>query len=150
MFSDVAGAHVLERAKRENIPANFFDPEKYTSRVLHDKALSRMIDKFNPQLIVLAGYMRILTGGFVEQRLQRIMSIHSSLLPANKGLNTLQRVLDAGESRHGTTVHFVTSQLDSGPTIAQVEFKLRVGDAAVEFQLRVHECEYEISPLAIQ
>lgn len=150
VFSDVADAHALARARDAGVPAHFVNPGDHSGRRKYDEELSRGIGDYEPDLIVLAGFMRILSPEFVERWRERVMNIHPSLLPAHKGLNTHQRVLDAGDPVHGATVHFVTPELDGGPIIVQEQFDVRAGETVPELERRVHEIEYRIYPLAIQ
>ena len=112
VVSDKKQSFALERARKENIKAVFVNPRKYADREKFDAALRQEIDSLNPNLIVLAGYMRILTAAFVDHFKNRIMNIHPSLLPKYKGTNTHERVLLHGDGVHGATVHFVTAELD--------------------------------------
>ena len=126
------------------------NPECYADKISYDDALKREIEILEPDLIVLAGFMRILSKEFVDNFENRIMNIHPSLLPKYKGLNTHERVLAAGDTYHGATVHFVTAELDDGPIIVQEKVPVFPTDSAAVLQQRVHECEYEIYPRAIQ
>ena len=150
VFSDVAGARALRRAKAKGVPAICLSAKGFASREAYDEELRRQIDGFNPDLIVLAGFMRILGERFVKRWPFRIMNVHPSLLPAHKGLHTHQRVLDKGEKLHGATVHFVTPELDDGPIIVQAEVVVDGDDNALDLQRKVHQREYQIYPLAIQ
>ena len=150
VISDQSQAFALQRAKSANIPALYIDPKKFNNRIQYDVELSDKIKQFNCDLIVLAGFMRILSNNFVENYLWRIVNIHPSLLPKYKGLDTHARVLKAGDKFHGATVHFVTNKLDAGPVIIQKKVPVCAGDTENELKNRVHECEYEIYPTAIQ
>ena len=150
VISDQADAFALERARRENINATFIDPSRHRNRGEFDAELARVLAGFKPDLIVLAGFMRILTAEFVSLYEQRIMNIHPSLLPRYKGMNTHARVLEANDSVHGATVHFVTSELDSGPIIIQGRVAVLPDDTPDDLRERVHLREHEIYPLAIQ
>ena len=119
VISNRADAHGLARAAHAGIPAVVLDHTQFTSREAYDEALQQKIDSFQPQLVVLAGFMRILTNNFVRHYEGRLINIHPSLLPKFRGLNTHQRALDAGEQEHGATVHFVTPELDGGPAVLQ-------------------------------
>jgi phosphoribosylglycinamide formyltransferase-1 len=119
VISNKPDAYGLQRAKQSNIPTTVVDHKQYASRDLFDQALSQAIDEYEPGLIVLAGFMRILGADFVKRYQGKILNIHPSLLPNYPGTNTHQRVLDAGEKMHGVSVHFVTEELDGGPVIAQ-------------------------------
>ena len=150
VVSDNENAYALERARKENITTIYVNPECYADKISYDDALKREIEILEPDLIVLAGFMRILSKEFVDNFENRIMNIHPSLLPKYKGLNTHERVLAAGDSYHGATVHFVTAELDDGPIIVQEKVPVFPTDSAAVLQQRVHECEYEIYPRAIQ
>lgn len=150
VVSDHADAYALERARKENIQTIFMNPKIYPDRIAYDAALRRRLEELNPDLIVLAGFMRILSAEFVSSFENRVMNIHPSLLPKYKGLNTHARVLAAGDRYHGATVHFVTEKLDDGPIIIQKKISVLPTDSVYELEQRVHECEYEIYPRAIQ
>jgi phosphoribosylglycinamide formyltransferase-1 len=108
------------------------------------------IDAYTPDLIVLAGFMRILTEDFVQHYLGKMINIHPSLLPKHQGLNTHQRVLQAGDKEHGATVHYVTPELDSGPIIQQARLPVLPDDTVQSLQQRVHALEHRIYPAALQ
>lgn len=150
VVSDHEDAYALERARKENIQTIFMNPKIYPDRIAYDAALRRRLEELNPDLIVLAGFMRILSAEFVSSFENRVMNIHPSLLPKYKGLNTHARVLAAGDRYHGATVHFVTEKLDDGPIIIQKKISVLPTDSVYELEQRVHECEYEIYPRAIQ
>lgn len=109
-----------------------------------------LIDSCQPQLVLLAGFMRILSGAFVRHYEGRLLNIHPSLLPKYKGLHTHQRALDAGDSEHGCSVHFVTEELDGGPLVVQAVVPVRSNDTAQTLANRVHAEEHRIYPLAVR
>jgi phosphoribosylglycinamide formyltransferase-1 len=150
VISDKAGANGLNRATRAGITAVVVPPVKGQSREEYDQRLLDTLAPFAPDLIVLAGFMRILSAGFVHSYADRIINIHPSLLPAYKGVNTHQRVLDAEERFHGATVHFVTEKLDDGKMIIQSRIEIGANDDAASLQQRVHSEEHVIYPRAIQ
>ena len=139
----------LQRAKQRNIPTKVVDHKQYASRDLFDQALSQAIDEYEPGLIVLAGFMRILGADFVKRYQGKILNIHPSLLPNYPGTNTHQRVLDAGEKMHGVSVHFVTEDLDGGPVIAQESIAIESIDNAETLALRIHEKEHVLYPAVV-
>ena len=124
VISNKAGVKGLERAAVAAIPNITLDHNSFSSRAEFDVALADVIDSFSPDLIVLAGFMRILTPQFVNRFLGRLINIHPSLLPKYPGLHTHQRAIDAGDSETGATVHFVTAELDGGPGIVQAQVEL--------------------------
>lgn len=140
----------LERAQQANIPAIVVDHKEFSSRDAFDQHLMNTIDRYQPQLVVLAGFMRVLTEGFVNHYLGRLLNIHPSLLPLYPGLHTHQRAIDAGDSEHGTTVHFVTPQLDGGPAIIQAKVPVYAEDDADTLANRVLGQEHVIYPQAIR
>jgi phosphoribosylglycinamide formyltransferase-1 len=140
----------LERARRAGIPALAVDHTQYASREQFDAALQAAIDRFAPQLVVLAGFMRILTPGFVAHYAGRLINVHPSLLPKYRGLNTHQRAIDAGDAEHGTSIHYVTTELDGGPIVLQARVPIVPGDTAQTLRARVQEQEHRIYPLAIR
>lgn len=140
----------LERASVAGIPSIVADHRAFQSREDFDEYLADLIDGFTPDLIVLAGFMRILTNDFVNQFVGKIINIHPSLLPAYPGLNTHQRAIEAGDSVAGATVHFVTPELDGGPAILQVEVPVLSTDTPTELAARVLIEEHKIYPLVAQ
>lgn len=149
VISNKADAFGLSRAERSGIPTVFIDHRDYPSREHFDQALMESIDGFKPDLIVLAGFMRILSAAFVKHYRARVLNIHPSLLPAYPGTNTHQRVLDAGEAEHGVSVHFVTEELDAGPVIAQEKIKIEASDSADTLADKVHAKEHIIYPKVV-
>ncbi len=150
VISNKASANGLNRAKQAGITAVVVAPVKGQTREEYDQCLLETLAPFAPDLIVLAGFMRILSADFVHAFTDKIINIHPSLLPAYKGMDTHQRVLDAGEPYHGATVHFVTEKLDDGEIIIQSRIKIRPDDDAKSLQQRVHVEEHVIYPRAIQ
>lgn len=150
VISSRAGAFGLERAHRAGIHTEVLDPGGYPDRERYDAALADLIDRFQPGLVVLAGFMRILTPALVRRYQGRLMNIHPSLLPKYRGLNTHARALEAGEAEHGASVHFVTPELDSGPVIIQARVPVHPGDDAETLAARVLEQEHRIYPQAIR
>jgi phosphoribosylglycinamide formyltransferase-1 len=149
VISDRPQAYALTRASQANIPTLTIDYKACSNRDAYDRKLQTALADVQPDLIVLAGYMRILASETVNDYLGQMLNVHPSLLPAYPGLNTYQRAMDAGEQWHGTTVHFVTPELDAGPGILQ--YRVRIHDEETELQLRtrVQKGEYNIYPKAI-
>lgn len=139
----------LERATRAGIPAVVVNHQDFPDRNSFDTALIECIDSFQPDLVVLAGFMRILTPVFVTHFHGRLLNIHPSLLPKHKGLHTHQRALDEGDSEHGSTVHFVTAELDGGPVVIQACIPVLSEDTAASLAARVQQQEHRIYPLAM-
>lgn len=150
VISNKADAYGLERAKKAGIEQIVLSHLDYADRKLYDQALKELIDEYQPDLIILAGFMRILSNEFVEHYLNKMMNIHPSLLPKHKGLNTHQRAIDAGDKKHGCSVHFVTPELDDGPVILQATVPIKDDDTAETLAARVHEQEHRIYPEAIR
>ncbi|WP_026374991.1 phosphoribosylglycinamide formyltransferase [Aestuariibacter salexigens] len=150
VFANRPSAYGLTRASDAGIPAHCIDHKAYASREEYDAALMQHIDSYSPDLIVLAGFMRILTEPFVQHYHGRMLNIHPSLLPKYKGLDTHQRALDAGELEHGASVHFVTAELDGGPVIIQSKVPIYEDDDASTLQQRVQYQERDIYPLVVQ
>lgn len=140
----------LTRAEQASIPALVLDHKQFADRESFDEELARLIDSYQPDLVVLAGFMRILTTEFTRHYEGRMLNIHPSLLPKYQGLHTHQRVLDAGEMEHGVTVHFVTAELDGGPSVIQARISVEAGDDAVSLAKRVQQQEHIIYPLAVK
>lgn len=149
VISNKSDAFGLNRAQRSGIPTVFIDHRDYQSREQFDQAMMESIDNFNPDLIVLAGFMRILSAEFVKHYRAKVLNIHPSLLPAYPGTNTHQRVLDAGETEHGVSVHFVTEELDAGPVIAQEKIEIAANDTADTLAEKVHAKEHIIYPRVV-
>ncbi|MBN7117163.1 phosphoribosylglycinamide formyltransferase [Pseudomonas indoloxydans] len=145
-----AGAHGLERAKQAGIATELLDHKQFDGREAFDAALIQAIDAHQPDLVVLAGFMRILTPGFVQHYAGRLLNIHPSLLPKHKGLHTHQRAIEAGDSEHGCSVHFVTEELDGGPLVVQAVLPVMADDTAESLARRVHQQEHQIYPLAVR
>ena len=150
VISNKADAFGLERARMAGIPAIILDHKVFPSRQDFDQALARTIEAFLPDVIVMAGFMRILTSEFVEQFSGRLINIHPALLPKYKGLDTHQRALDAAETEHGCTVHFVTPELDDGPNIVQAVVSISKDDDAKSLSVKVQQQEHIIYPLAVK
>lgn len=148
VISNRADALGLERARAANLATEVLDHKQFASREDFDAALQQRIDRYQPDLLILAGFMRILTPGFVNHYLGRLLNIHPSLLPKYPGLHTHQRALDAGDSDAGATVHFVTEELDGGPAIVQVRAPIIAGDTATTLAQRILQHEHAIYPLA--
>lgn len=144
---DAAG---LDKASRSGIATRVIDHTTFADRDAFDSALLDDVAALNPDLVVLAGFMRILSDTFIDTFNGRLINIHPSLLPKHKGLNTHQRVLEAGENKHGASVHFVNSELDSGSVIIQAEVPVFASDDVSLLAARVLEQEHIIYPLAIQ
>lgn len=142
---DAAG---LERAKKAGIVTECIRHQDYPQREKFDAALVETLDRYLPDLVILAGFMRILTGTFVNHFSGRVLNIHPSLLPKFPGLDTHQRAIDAGEEWHGSTVHFVTEDLDGGPPIIQGRVPVMPDDSAEELAARVLAVEHRIYPEA--
>lgn len=140
----------LTRATKAGIPTLVLDHKNYASREAFDAELMRNIDAYTPDLIVLAGFMRILTPAFTGHYLGRMLNIHPSLLPKFQGLHTHQRAIDAGESHHGVSVHFVTAELDGGPVVIQARVPVLATDDAGLLAKRVQRQEHVIYPLAVK
>lgn len=144
---DVLG---LTRAKKAGIATQVLDHKGFANREAFDAELMRVIDSYQPGLVVLAGFMRILTPEFTLHYLGKMLNIHPSLLPKFQGLHTHQRALDAGESHHGVTVHFVTAELDGGPAAIQAIVPVLPNDDAALLAKRVQRQEHIIYPLAVK
>jgi phosphoribosylglycinamide formyltransferase-1 len=140
----------LERARRAGVETVVIDHKKYSDRAGFDAALRKTIDGYRPELIVLAGFMRILSDAFVTHYEGRLLNIHPSLLPKFRGLDTHERAILTGEAEHGASVHFVTPGLDEGPVIVQASVPVYAQDDAQTLAARVLEQEHRIYPLAIR
>ncbi|MDD1960929.1 MULTISPECIES: phosphoribosylglycinamide formyltransferase [Pseudomonas] len=149
VVSNRADAYGLQRAAAAGIDTAVLDHTGFDGREAFDAALMARIDGFAPDLVVLAGFMRILSGGFVRHYQGRLLNIHPSLLPKYKGLHTHRRALEAGDAEHGCSVHFVTEELDGGPLVVQAVVPVTSDDTAESLAQRVHHQEHQIYPLAV-
>ncbi|QOV67664.1 phosphoribosylglycinamide formyltransferase [Citrobacter sp. BDA59-3] len=149
VFSNKADAFGLERAREANIPAHALLASQFASREAFDRELMQEIDAYAPDIVVLAGYMRILSPDFVAHYAGRLINIHPSLLPKYPGLHTHRQVLENGDDVHGTTVHFVTDELDGGPVILQAQVPVFEGDTEEDVTARVQTQEHAIYPLVV-
>ena len=150
VISNKADVFGLTRATEAGVPALVLDHKQFADRQSYDVALCEAIDLHQPDLVVLAGFMRILTPEFVAHYSGRLLNIHPSLLPKYQGLNTHQRAIDAGDSVHGCSVHFVTAELDGGPVALQAKVPVFPEDDASAVSARVHEQEHRIYPLVVR
>ena len=146
--SNKSGVYGLERARRARIDSVVIEHGAYPSREAFDQTLADTLEAYAPDLLVLAGFMRILSPGFVDCFRGRLINIHPSLLPKYPGLNTHQRALEAGDSEAGCSVHFVTEQLDGGPIIIQARVTIADLDNAETLAARVLREEHRIYPIA--
>ena len=149
VLSNKREAYGLVRAKKVNIPTVVIEHDNFKEREDFDDALIQALEKYKPDLIVLAGFMRILTSNFITPYQGKVINIHPSLLPKYPGLNTHQKVLDNNDLEHGVTVHFVDENLDSGPICDQSSIKVTSKDIT-ELEKSIHELEHELYPKVIQ
>ncbi len=150
VISNKLDAYGLTRAHEAGIATEVLDHKEFPDRESYDAALQHLIDNYQPGLVVLAGFMRILTDDFVRHYAGRMMNIHPSLLPKYRGLNTHARAIEAGDSEAGCTVHFVTPELDAGPPILQARVPVHPDDSPESLAARVLEQEHRIYPEAIR
>ncbi|EXF46503.1 phosphoribosylglycinamide formyltransferase [Pseudomonas sp. BAY1663] len=150
VISNRIDAYGLQRAQAAGIPTQVLSHRDFTDREAFDAALMEAIDAHQPDLVVLAGFMRILTPGFVRHYHGRLLNIHPSLLPRYKGLDTHRRALEAGDREHGCSVHFVTEELDGGPVAIQATLAIEPGETLDGLTQRVHAAEHQIYPLAMR
>jgi len=150
VISNRPDANGLEYARSRGIPTEIVDHTGFDSREAFDAALATVIDRHTPDLVVLAGFMRVLTEGFVQRYAGPLLNIHPSLLPSFPGLHTHERALAAGVKIHGATVHFVTPDLDHGPIVVQAAVPVRPGDDADVLAARVLRQEHVIYPRAVR
>jgi phosphoribosylglycinamide formyltransferase 1 len=149
VISNKEDAFGLKRAKRANITTHFVDPNHFKSREDFDKKLITIIDEHDISLILLAGYMRVLSSDFINHFAGQILNIHPSLLPKFPGLNTHRKAIDAKEKYHGATVHFVTEELDGGPIISQEIIEIDSTDTEYSLAQKVLEMEHILYPRVI-
>ncbi|KXO09912.1 Phosphoribosylglycinamide formyltransferase [Moritella sp. JT01] len=150
VFSNKSTAYGLERAQLAGVDAISLAQGDFSDRTAFDAELMTQIDQYQPDLIVLAGYMRILSDNFVQHYAGKMLNIHPSLLPKYPGLDTHQRAIDNGDEEHGASVHFVTPELDSGPVILQAKVPVFSDDSLDDLSSRVHTQEHMIYPMVIQ
>ncbi len=150
VVSNKGNAYGLQRAAAAGIATEVLDHRGFESREGFDAALAELIDGYRPAWVLLAGFMRILSAGFVCHFQGRLINIHPSLLPRFPGLDTHRRAIDAGERYHGASVHFVIPELDSGPVIIQGKLAIRPGESATELAARVLQVEHKIYPAAVE
>tara|TARA_B110000503_G_C7138304_1_gene409796 strand:- start:1176 stop:1838 length:663 start_codon:yes stop_codon:yes gene_type:complete len=143
-------AQGLQTAKKAGIKTTIVDHTRFDTREQFDSTLAETVAAVDPDLVILAGFMRILSAVFVDQFQGRLMNIHPSLLPKYPGLNTHHRAIDNGDKFGGATVHYVTSELDGGPPIIQGQVAISADDSAISLQQRVLEIEHAIYPVAAQ
>ncbi|QCP60445.1 phosphoribosylglycinamide formyltransferase [Pantoea sp. SO10] len=149
VFSNKASAFGLTRAREANVPSLALAASDFADREAFDRQLMQEIDAYAPDMVVLAGYMRILSSAFVAHYHDRLVNIHPSLLPKYPGLHTHRQALENGDEEHGTSVHFVTDELDGGPIILQARVLVFAGDSEDEISARVQHQEHAIYPLVI-
>ena len=150
VLSNKADAYALQRAEKANIATAVISHKDYPNRESFDDAMHQQLLAWEIDLVILAGFMRILTPNFVSQWQGKMLNIHPSLLPFYKGINTHQRVLNTGDRLHGCTVHFVTAELDAGQSIAQSVIQVSLQDTAESLAQRVHQLEHFIYPQVAQ
>lgn len=150
VVSNKADVYGLTRAEQAGIAHHTISHKDYDAREIYDQALISKINLFKPDLVILAGFMRILSAHFVQQYEGKLLNIHPSLLPKYQGLNTHQRAIDAHDKEHGVSVHFVTEELDGGPVILQAKVPIFDGDTADDLAARIHEQEHRIYPLVVK
>lgn len=144
VISNRADAKGLERAVHANIPCTVLEHQSFPDRATFDLALARLIAADRPDLIVLAGFMRIIGHSLLDQFTGRIINLHPSLLPQYRGTDTYQRALDAGDREHGASIHFVTEELDGGPVISQVHIPILAGDSKDRLAARLAPIEHRL------
>ena len=149
VVSDKADAPALAAAQQMAIPTAALRAQGFADRVQYDRALGDLVESHEPALVVLAGFMRILSPEFIGRFAGRILNVHPSLLPKYRGLHTHRRALEAGDRVHGASIHFVTEELDGGPVIIQAAVAIRPDDDAPSLSARVQQLEHRIYPMAI-
>lgn len=149
VFSNNAQAYGLQRAEQAGIATHALDAKAFANRDAFDAELADAIDHYQPDLVVLAGYMRILSAAFVQRYAGRLLNIHPSLLPKYPGLHTHRQAIDNGDTEHGTSVHFVTEQLDGGPVILQAKVPIFPNDEEDDVIERVQTQEHTLYPLVV-
>ena len=149
VVSDRKDAAGLATAASLGIPTAALSPREFPDRPSYDTALAQLVGQYQPRLVVLAGFMRILTPNFIGPFADRMLNVHPSLLPNHRGLHTHRRVLESGDASHGVSIHFVTEELDGGPVIIQASLAVRADDTESSLSARVQRLEHSIYPQAI-
>ncbi|HET8707908.1 MAG TPA: phosphoribosylglycinamide formyltransferase [Pseudomonadales bacterium] len=150
VISNQADAAGLQKAAARGIHTEILPHKHFPDRAVFDQELIKLINSYQPDLVVLAGFMRILTPEFVTHFAGKLLNIHPSLLPKYRGLHTHQRALDAGDNEHGCSIHFVTAELDGGPVVAQARVPVFTDDTAASLAQRVQIAEHQLYPLCVQ
>jgi phosphoribosylglycinamide formyltransferase-1 len=150
VISNKAGAYGLERAKKHNIDQQVISHKDFTTREKFDLALSIELGRLKPDIIVLAGFMRVLGSALIQAFERKILNIHPSLLPSYKGLNTFQRAIDNNEKEHGVSIHIVTPDLDDGPVIIRGRYPVLTGDTVSDLQAKGHRLERRMYPQVLR
>ena len=150
VISNKADAYGLERASNAGINSDCINHRDFSSRLEFDQALMQRIDQAKPDIVILAGFMRILTPEFVNHYQGRLINIHPSLLPKYPGVDTHQRAIDAGDQWHGASIHFVVPEVDAGPVILQGRLAINSEDTPESLQQRIHKIEHKLYPLAVK
>lgn len=150
VISNRPEAKGLQRAEQAGVPTQVVDHQNYPDRDRFDAALAKAVDAYAPDVVLLAGFMRILTSDFVNRYVGRMLNVHPSLLPLYRGLNTYQRAMDDGATCHGVSVHFVTPELDGGPVVLQAVTEILPDDTVQSLEARVHQQELVIYPVVVQ
>lgn len=150
LLTDKSGAFVRERAKRYKIKDIFIDPSRFKSRLEFDREVTAVLKKEKIGLVVLAGFMRILSAEFVKKFKNRILNIHPALLPAFRGERAIQRALKHGCKVTGVTVHFIDEKIDNGPIIVQRTIEIKRGETLKSLEKKMHSLEHKLYPLAIK
>lgn len=150
VISDQAHAGGLALAAEMNIPTMATMRADYNSKAEHEAAIQSQLESWNAEIVCLAGYMRLFSADFIEKWPARFINIHPSLLPKFKGLDAHQRVIDAGDPEHGTTVHYVTAGMDEGPVIAQARVAVEPNDTVETLTSRVLVEEHKLYPIALR
>jgi phosphoribosylglycinamide formyltransferase-1 len=150
VISNNPDAYGLTRAKNHGIESHLIDHRQFASREAFDEVLLDCIRKYDPDYIVLAGFMRILGCALIQANQNKILNIHPSLLPDYKGLDTHRRVMENGELEHGVSIHLVTPELDDGPVLMQGRYSIEAKDTLADLQYKGHALEHQMYPQLLQ
>ncbi len=150
VLSDNPNADGLKIAKAHNKTTYVFEPQQYTNKHEWERAMSHTLNRYNPKIIALAGFMRVLSEQFIIEQSHKIVNIHPSLLPQFAGLNTHQRAIDGNAKKHGCTIHWLTADVDGGPIIAQSSLDVLADDTADTLKQRVQALEYQLYAKTLQ